>query len=61
MHLAVLMGVGDTTALTPLLSQLFTPLSAFTFLCFTLLYMPCVAALAAERREMGSAGKRRWP
>lgn len=52
--LAVLMGVGDTTALTPLLSQLFTPLSAFTFLCFTLLYMPCVAALAAVRREMGS-------
>ena len=52
--LAVLMGVGDTTALTPLLSQLFSPLSAFTFLCFTLLYMPCVAALAAVRREMGS-------
>lgn len=52
--LAVLMGVGDATALTPLLSQMFTPLTAFVFLCFTLLYMPCVAALAAVRREMGS-------
>ena len=52
--LAVLMGVGDSAALTPLLSQMFTPLTAFVFLCFTLLYMPCVAALAAVRREMGS-------
>ena len=52
--LAVLMGVGDAAALTPLLSQMFTPLTAFVFLCFTLLYMPCVAALAAVRREMGS-------
>ena len=51
--LAVLMGVGDATALTPLLSRMFTPLTAFVFLCFTLLYMPCVAALAAVRREMG--------
>ena len=53
--MAVLMGVGDSTALTPLLAQMFTPLTAFTFLCFTLLYMPCVAALAAVRREMGSS------
>jgi len=29
-------------------------LSAFSFLVFTLLYMPCVAAMAAIRREMGS-------
>ncbi|NMC56571.1 MAG: ferrous iron transport protein B [Eubacteriaceae bacterium] len=35
------------------LSDLFTPLSAFAFLCFTLLYMPCVASLAAMKREMG--------
>ena len=52
--LAVLMGVGDSAALTPLLSQMCTPLTAFVFLCFTLLYMPCVAALAAVRMEMGS-------
>ncbi|MGE5495889.1 MAG: ferrous iron transport protein B [Burkholderiales bacterium] len=37
------------------LQTLFTPLTAFAFLSFTLLYMPCVAALAATRRELGSA------
>ncbi len=36
------------------LQALFTPLTAFAFLTFTLLYMPCVAALAATRRELGS-------
>ncbi|MEL7658365.1 MAG: hypothetical protein AAGU75_20925, partial [Bacillota bacterium] len=29
------------------------PLSAFSFLTFSLLYMPCVAAMAAVKREMG--------
>lgn len=33
----------------------FTPLSAVSFLVFTLLYTPCVAAIAAIRREMDSA------
>lgn len=51
---AVLMGVHDTTALAPLLSQMFSPLTAFSFLTFTLLYMPCVAAMAAMRRELAS-------
>lgn len=36
------------------LSTLFTPLSAFAFLTFTLLYTPCVAAIAAFKRELGS-------
>ncbi len=36
------------------LQALFTPLTAFAFLTFTLLYMPCVAALVATRRELGS-------
>ena len=36
------------------LSVMFTPLSAVSFLAFTLLYTPCVAAVAAIRREMGS-------
>lgn len=43
-------GSGDA----PALSQLFTPLTAFTFLVFCLLYPPCVAALATIRREMNS-------
>lgn len=36
------------------LSGMFTPLSAVSFLTFTLLYTPCVAAIASIRREMGS-------
>lgn len=37
------------------LGSFFTPLSAVSFLIFTLLYTPCVAAVAAIKREMGSA------
>jgi ferrous iron transport protein B len=33
----------------------FTPASAFAFLVFILLYVPCVAAMAAAYREMNSA------
>ena len=39
------------------LSSLFSPLSAASFLAFTLLYTPCVAAIAAIRREMDSTVK----
>lgn len=39
---------------TQALSSLFTPLTAFTFLTFCLLYPPCVAALATIRREINS-------
>ena len=35
------------------LSGLFTPAAACAYLAFTLLYTPCVAAIAAVRREMG--------
>lgn len=48
--LGVLMGGAE-------LSSLFTPLSALSFLVFTLLYTPCVAAVAAIRRELGSTVK----
>lgn len=47
--LTVLLG-GDTG----LLAQMFTPFTALVFLVFTLLYTPCVAAIAAVRREMGT-------
>ena len=39
---------------TSALSTLFTTKSAVSFLVFTLLYTPCVAAIAAIRREVGS-------
>lgn len=53
--LAVLTGAGgDTSALASILSHMFTPLAAFSALTFTLLYMPCMAATAAIKRELGS-------
>ena len=33
---------------------MFTPLTAASFLAFTLLYTPCVAAVATIKREMNS-------
>ncbi len=36
------------------LSGTFTPLSAFSFLVFVLMYVPCVAAVATIRKEMAS-------
>lgn len=49
--MTVLLGGGD---LASSLAYIFTPLSAACFLVFTLLYTPCVAAIAAVRRELGS-------
>ena len=46
--LSVLLG-GDTSKLP----DLFTPLTAFVFLVFSLLYTPCVAAIATVKRELG--------
>jgi len=37
------------------LHNLFSSLSAYSFLIFTLLYTPCVAAMATVKRELGSA------
>jgi ferrous iron transport protein B len=51
--LAVLTGAG-IAELRDVLHTLFSPLSAISFLVFTLLYTPCVAAIAAVRRELGS-------
>ena len=50
--LAVLM---QTTSenLPVALGTMFTPISAYAFLLFTLLYSPCIAAIAAAKREMG--------
>lgn len=52
--LAILTGVRDVSQVSLALPQMFSPLSAFSFLVFTLLYSPCIAALAAVRREWGS-------
>ena len=39
------------------IANLFTPLSAVSFLVFTLLYTPCVAAISTIRKELGSFRK----
>lgn len=49
--LDVLLGKGAV------LSSLFTPLAAFSFLIFNLLYTPCVATVAAYKKEFSSGVK----
>lgn len=44
----------NVASLGSVLSMIFTPLSAFSFLIFTLLYTPCVAAVATINRELKS-------
>ena len=55
--LTVLTGAADSAGLAAALGQIFAPKAALSFLVFTLLYMPCVAAFAAIRREYGSGIK----
>lgn len=50
--LAVLTG---GTGVNAALSNMFTPIAAFSFLTFALLYTPCIAAISAVKREMNSA------
>jgi ferrous iron transport protein B len=52
--LAVLTGT-NVSDLGQTLATMFTPLTAFSFLIFTLLYTPCVAAISVVRQEMKSA------
>ena len=50
---AVLLGTAASD-LPGVLGSLFTPVTAMSFLVFTLLYTPCVAAIATLRREFRS-------
>lgn len=52
--MSVLVGT-EMTNLSNVLSGIFTPLSAVSFLLFTLLYTPCVATVATVKRELGSS------
>ena len=47
-------GVEEGEALINVIQQVFTPLSAVSFLVMTLLYTPCLAALGAIKRETNS-------
>ena len=52
--LSVLTNTTSDAGLNVALQEIFTPVSAFAYLCFTVLYMPCAAAFAATKRELGS-------
>lgn len=53
----VVYAAADEGALISALSAHFAPASAISYLVFILLYTPCVSALAAMRRELGTT---RW-
>jgi ferrous iron transport protein B len=54
--LSVLTGTA-TANLSAVLSEMFAGASVASFLTFTLLYTPCIAAIASVRRELGSGVK----
>ncbi len=51
--LAILAGT-SVEGLPVVLGAMFTPLSAFSFMVFTLLYTPCLAAVASVKQELNS-------
>ncbi len=53
-----LYGVDDAGGLSEVISNNFTPLSAAAFIVMVLLYVPCMAVVAAIRRETNSW---KWP
>ena len=48
----------DEDGITSLVHDTFTPLSAFSFMVFALLYIPCVASIGAIKQETNSF---KWP
>ena len=54
--LGILTGSGAEVSIAAL-GTLFSPVTAISFLAFTLLYTPCVAAISAVKRELGSGWK----
>lgn len=52
--LGTLYGAGEE-GLPEAIGQKFTPLSAYSFMLFSLLYMPCLATLAIIKKETGEA------
>ncbi|MDD6107455.1 MAG: ferrous iron transport protein B [Clostridiales bacterium] len=49
--------LGSASDVGAALGTMFAPVTAVSFLVFTLLYTPCVAAITAVRRELGSGWK----
>ena len=57
--LAVLTGT-NMAGLPAALGGIFSPLAACSFLAFTVLYTPCVAAVNTVRKELGGAKYSLW-
>lgn len=51
--MAILYGAAEEE-LPRLLSQVFTPVQAYAYMAFVLIYVPCLATLAAIRSELGT-------
>jgi ferrous iron transport protein B len=45
--------LGGETSMVSVLSELFTPVSAYAFMLMTLLYIPCFATIAVIKQEIG--------
>jgi len=50
----VLYGVGEEATLQAAMAQVWTPLQAYAFMVFTLLYVPCFATVAVIKQETNS-------
>lgn len=55
--MGILQGAGETGAISEIISTVYTPAAAYSFMVFSLLFIPCMAAVATLRREMNS---RKW-
>ena len=52
--LGILYGAGEAQSLAAVMSNVFTPASAYSFMVFCLLSIPCIAAITTMFREMKS-------
>ncbi|MBD3389638.1 ferrous iron transport protein B [Candidatus Micrarchaeota archaeon] len=50
----ILYSVADEAALTDTLATVWTPLQAYVFMAFTLIYVPCIATIAVIKQETNS-------
>lgn len=55
--MGILHGAGDSGAISEIIASVYTPAAAYSFMVFSLLFIPCMAAVATLRREMNS---RKW-
>lgn len=52
--MSILYSASDTASLTTILGTVFNPASAYAFLVFVLLYVPCIASVSALASEINS-------